>query len=130
MYNDPNYLNSLPYQAAANSQLLQNQNYMQTTSVSQPIWGTASSPNLGNLYAPETKSKSLMKTIIEDAKAFIHEHKSVIYTIILVLLVDHFFLNGRLKAKIQEVAHRFLNEAEKKISPTPATEVTVTPAAT
>ncbi len=35
-----------------------------------------------------------MKTVLDDIKAFISAHKTIIYTVVLVFLLDHFFLGG------------------------------------
>jgi hypothetical protein len=56
-----------------------------------------------------------MKQILEDVKGFVKEHRSVIYTVVFVLLVDHFFLDGKLVSRAKGILEKMLSGAEKKI---------------
>lgn len=67
-------------------------------------------------------TKGLMKTMIDDVKEFIKEHRSIIYFVVVLLLIDRFLLDGKLTTKIKGMAERLLGAVEKKIDK--ATETT------
>ena len=56
-----------------------------------------------------------MKTIVADIKAFLTEHRSIIYFVVILLLIDHFFLGGKLQARLKAAAEKLLGAVEKKI---------------
>lgn len=57
----------------------------------------------------------MFKTMKNDLRDFMFEHKSLIYTVLGLFLLDHFFLEGKLKAKLTDLAHRLLAIAEAKV---------------
>ena len=57
----------------------------------------------------------LMKTILDDIKAFIIEHRNIIYFVVILLLVDRFLLGGKLTDRIKNIAENLLSVVEKKI---------------
>ena len=59
--------------------------------------------------------KGIMKTALDDIKNFIHEHRTAIYMVAAILLIDHFFLGGKLTARIKAMCEKLLGAAEKKI---------------
>jgi|HubBroStandDraft_3_1064219.scaffolds.fasta_scaffold94491_3 hypothetical protein len=59
--------------------------------------------------------KGLVKTVVADIKGFIAEHKTIIYSVIVLLLIDHFFLGGKLKERIKASAEKLFGVVEKKI---------------
>lgn len=68
--------------------------------------------------APSTKSpekKSMFKEIATDIKAFILEHRGVIYFIAFALIVDHFFFKGAFKARLEQMAEKIVAKVEEKI---------------
>ena len=63
-----------------------------------------------------------MNTMLDDLKSFVKEHRNVIYCIVGLLLIDRFFLGGKLTEKIKSLAERGLGAVEKKLDgTTPAT---------
>lgn len=56
-----------------------------------------------------------MKTMIDDIKAFIKEHRSIIYFVLVLLIIDRFLLGGKLTDRIKNMAERLLGVVEKKI---------------
>ena len=72
-----------------------------------------------------------MSTITSDIKGFISQHRNVIYSVVLILLVDHFFLGGKLKERVKGMVEKLLGTVEKKVSDithtSPAAPVVVTP---
>lgn len=71
-----------------------------------------------------TPKPSLMKTIVSDIKSFITEHRTVIYGLVLILLVDHFFLGNKLTARIKAMAEKMLGVVEKKVDAVAGTHLT------
>lgn len=81
------------------------------------------------------KSPSLMNTVIQDLKTFIREHRTLIYSIVVILLVDHFFLGNKLTARIKGMVEKLLGSVESKVHAVCAgaagtAAVVTTPAAT
>jgi len=61
------------------------------------------------------KETTMFGEFKNDMKKMFTDHKGVIYSIIGLYLVDHFLLEGKLKAKLLELSHRILGSVEKKI---------------
>ena len=61
------------------------------------------------------KPKSLMNTVISDIKSFIKEHRSIVYSIVIILLVDHFFLDNKLTGRVKAMVEKLLGIVEKKV---------------
>lgn len=57
----------------------------------------------------------MFKEITADIKAFILEHRGVIYFVALALILDHFFFRGAFKARLQSMADRIVTKVEEKI---------------
>ena len=53
--------------------------------------------------------------MIDDLKTFIKEHRNIIYIVLLVLIVDRFFLNGKLTERIKGMIEKMLGGIEKKL---------------
>lgn len=56
-----------------------------------------------------------MKTMIDDIKAFIKEHRGIIYFVVILLIIDRFFLDGKMTHKIRAMAEKFFTVVEKKL---------------
>ena len=68
-----------------------------------------------------------MKTVIDDIKAFLHEHRSTIYFVVVLLVIDHFFLGDRLTGRIKALAEKLLGAVEKKVdTATASTDAPIT----
>lgn len=56
-----------------------------------------------------------MKEILKDLGQFLKEHRTVIYTVALIALVDHFILGGKFRDKLKELAEKALTKAHKQL---------------
>lgn len=82
---------------------------------------------------PSTPNQhTLMGTIVSDIKNFIKEHRAMIYGSVVILLIDHFFLGGKLKEKVRSMAEKLLGSVEKRIDAAgePAKVAVATPTVT
>lgn len=61
------------------------------------------------------KEKTMFGTFKSDVKNFMIEHKGLIYGILGLYLLDHFVLEGKLKAKLLELAHKLIGKLETKV---------------
>lgn len=61
------------------------------------------------------KGVSMFGEFKKDVKGFMGEHKGLIYSIIGLYLLDHFLLEGKLKAKLLDLANRMVGKVEGKI---------------
>jgi len=57
-------------------------------------------------------NKTKPMIIVDDIKAIVKEHRGLIYGLVFILLIDHFFLNGSLKDKVKDILHKLLGKAE------------------
>lgn len=64
---------------------------------------------------PQKKGLTMFGELKKDVKCFFTEHKGIIYSIIGLFLLDHFVLEGKLKAKLLDLSHRILGKVENKI---------------
>lgn len=64
------------------------------------------------------KGQNMFKNILTDVKAFIEQHRNVIYWLALAFLVDHFFLNGKFREKLHGLVDKLLNKIEKHVDTT------------
>lgn len=76
-------------------------------------------PTLAQILARSTvtppENKSMFKEIATDIKAFILEHRGIIYFIAFALILDHFFFRGAFKARLQSMADKVVTKVEEKI---------------
>jgi hypothetical protein len=56
-----------------------------------------------------------MKTIIDDIKSFISEHRKIIYFVVILLIIDRFFLKRALENRIRTLAEKLLGTVEDKL---------------
>ncbi len=77
---------------------------------------------------PTVKTKE-KKSMFSFAKDYTEKHKDSIMTIVVVLLVDYFFLGGALRQKIKSIAEGALDNAQRKLSHAPNAETKPTNAA-
>lgn len=69
------------------------------------------------------KGETMLKTIGSDMKAFIAEHKSTIYCIAVLFLVDHVFFQGAFRERLHGMMNKFLGKVEAQIDGKPVTLV-------
>jgi hypothetical protein len=56
-----------------------------------------------------------MNTVVSDIKSFVREHRSIVYSIVIILLVDHFFLDNKLTGRVKGMVEKLLGVVEKKV---------------
>jgi hypothetical protein len=56
------------------------------------------------------------KTMLENVKGYIEKHKDIIFTLGLVILVDHFLFKGALRKRIKKTVEGVLSKAENMIT--------------
>lgn len=56
-----------------------------------------------------------MKDIWQDIKGFLHDNRNIVYWIALAFLVDHFFLNGAFRARLNALVEKMIGRVEKQI---------------
>lgn len=61
------------------------------------------------------EEKNMLKEIATDAKEFVKNNRNVIYTIVVVALVDHFVFKGALRDRLKGLLEKMLNKAEKSV---------------
>ena len=59
--------------------------------------------------------KGIMKTILDDMKAFITEHRKVIYFVVILLIIDRFFLRRAMENRLKALAEKLLGKVEDKL---------------
>lgn len=91
----------------------------------------ASPYNTSHITEPESpKNQSTMKTVIQDIKSFVSEHRNIIYGLVIVILIDHFFLGNKLSQRVKSMAEKMLGSVEKKVNDLTGGAVTPAPAVT
>lgn len=61
------------------------------------------------------KKESKMNEIVSDIRGFIKEHRSVIYTVAAIMLLDHFVFGGKFRERLHGMVERLLHNTEKKL---------------
>lgn len=69
-----------------------------------------------NTLVNSEPKKSLMNTFVSDIKEFVKEHRTIIYSVVVILLVDHFFLGNKLTNRIKGIVENLLCGVERKVS--------------
>ena len=57
-----------------------------------------------------------LKTVIGDVKGFVKEHRSTLYIIAIVFLVDHLVFEGAFRGRLKGLVDKLLNKAESSIA--------------
>lgn len=65
----------------------------------------------GQAMMPEPQPKR-RKTMLENVKGYIEKHKDMIFTLGLVILVDHFLFKGALRERIKSTVEGALKKVE------------------
>lgn len=63
----------------------------------------------------ENDKHNFLTTTIKDMKGFISEHKNVIYTVLVIFLVDHFIFEGSFRERLKSIVNGLINKVEKKL---------------
>ncbi len=61
------------------------------------------------------KEGGKMKEIVEDIKSYIKDNKSIIYTVLLIVVLDHVFLGGKLRHKLEDMLGGALDTIKGKL---------------
>lgn len=82
------------------------------------------SPSLFPKPMNTDSNSGALSTILSDAKSFVRENRNVIYTVVTVILIDKFVLEGRFTERIRSLVDRLLGRVEKKVDAVGAVEST------
>jgi len=72
-------------------------------------------PLMGSERKQTTKKEEV--SMFKSFKEYIGNHKDIIFTVIVALVVDKYLFNGVLKTRIQKLVEGLLQRAEKMIAP-------------
>lgn len=67
---------------------------------------------------------NMFKQVGSDLKAFIAEHKSVIYWLAVLFLADHFFFQGAFRERLNGIMNKMLGKVESQLDAKTVTLVT------
>lgn len=62
------------------------------------------------------KETNMVTEVVQDAKKFIKDHKSTIYVVAILLVVDHFMFNGAMKEKLKAIMQNLIGKVEAKLN--------------
>lgn len=62
-------------------------------------------------------------SMLREFKAFISEHRDLIFTVLLITLLDSFLLNGALRTRLESILQATLKKAEDKLDAPQAPQV-------
>lgn len=79
-----------------------------------PTNGSLLQAHMHKISKPQEKN-SMFKEVKNDLKAFMREHKSMIYWIVSLVILDRIYFKGAFEKKLAEMAHRFVALLETKI---------------
>jgi hypothetical protein len=86
-----------------------------------PITDTVVSTKDGSrqpAHFKKSKEENMVTEVAQDLKKFIREHKSTIYIIAMLLIVDHFMFNGAMKEKLKSLVQNLVGKVEAKLNET------------
>lgn len=61
------------------------------------------------------KGNNMLKEIGSDVQQFVKDNRNVVYTIALVVLVDHFVFGGSFREKLKQMMDKLLNKCQEKL---------------
>jgi hypothetical protein len=67
-------------------------------------------------YVKATEGRT---TVLKEFKAYLAEHRDLIFTVLLLFVADAYLLNGALRTKLESILHRTADGLENKIAKTP-----------
>lgn len=59
--------------------------------------------------------QNVFNEIFADAKQFVKDNKNILYTVVLVFLVDHFVFDGAFRERIKTLFQSFIDKTEAKL---------------
>lgn len=68
-----------------------------------------------NMITPKPLTPTKESNMINGLKDYINKNQESIYTIMFIIMIDHFFLRGALRTKIQSTCEGLLNTQLKKV---------------
>lgn len=75
---------------------------------------TATPPEKLNQVKP--KEGNMLSEVAKDMRGFVKEHKSMIYWVLVLFMLDHFFFQGSFKAKLKSMMDNLVGKIESKIN--------------
>lgn len=100
------YYDYLLQQAAKSSSPVDLRSYSCINPVSQTI-------------VPKKAEVPMLTNILTDAKKFVVEHKSTVYCVAVMLLIDHLVFNGSFRTRLQSIMSKLIDKVEKKLDGKP-----------
>ena len=79
---------------------------------------STSTTKSGILTPNKPEETNMVKEVVQDLKSFIKDHKSTIYLIAVLLIVDHFVFNGSMKEKLKSMMQNLVGKVENKLNET------------
>lgn len=67
----------------------------------------------------EKENNNMITNILTDVKKFVAEHKSTVYCVAVMLLIDHLVFNGSFRAKLQSIMSKLIDKVEQKLDGKP-----------
>lgn len=64
---------------------------------------------------PQRQSKGLVTSMLRELRQYLSDHRDLIFTVVLVALVDAFFLDGALKSRLKSILSGIIDKAESKL---------------
>lgn len=58
----------------------------------------------------------MLSEVAKDMRGFVKEHKSMIYWVLVLFMLDHFFFQGSFKAKLKSMMDNLVGKIESKIN--------------
>jgi hypothetical protein len=71
--------------------------------------------HITHLYPGERKGKG--NSMIDSFKKFYKNHEDVLFPLMIVIVLDHFFNNGALRERIVQIAQGLLDGIQSKLTP-------------
>ena len=61
-------------------------------------------------------AKTMLTEITTDLKGYVRKHKDLIYTIILIALIDQYVFEGQFRERLRALVGKVLGKAEEKVN--------------
>lgn len=68
--------------------------------------------------SPESRqpqSKGMVTSMLRELRQYVADNRNLIFTVILIAIVDAFFLDGALKSRLKNILTSFIDKAEEKL---------------
>lgn len=77
----------------------------------------ANCPTIFSSFDSETQPQTKEQTsMLSEFRAYLREHRDLVFTILIIAAVDAFFLDGALKSRLKAILNGFIDRAESKLN--------------